>query len=390
MAAHKVPCLVVGGGIGGLTAALALARRGRAVHVLEKAEAFTEIGAGLQLAPNATRVLAELGVMEALGAHAVFPARLLWMDALAEKPITSVDLGAPFRKHFGHPYLVMHRGDLLAALLAACRQSGRVTLEASRDVVAVEDLGAAARARCANGDTFETELLIAADGLWSNIRRMLHPDEPSRVPYVAYRGTMPMSQASVHAGADTVVMWVGPNMHFVQYSIRHGEEFNQVAVFRSPTYSPNNTDEWGTPEQLDAHFAQCCGYVRDSVKLMWRHVRWPMYDREPIADWVRNRIALLGDAAHPMFQYIAQGACQAIEDAYCLARHVAENPDPAQALAAYRDARYLRTARVQLTARAMGAFFHLDGVNAQLRNAMMVGRSPTDYAPLDWLYGHRA
>jgi salicylate hydroxylase len=389
MAAHRVPCLVVGGGIGGLTAALALARRGRAVHVLEKAEAFTEIGAGLQLAPNATRVLAELGVMEALGAHAVFPARLLWMDALAEKPITSVDLGAPFRKHFGHPYLVMHRGDLLAALLAACRQSGRVTLEASREVVAVEDLGDAARARCANGDTFETELLIAADGLWSNIRRMLHPDEPSRVPYVAYRGTMPINQISVHAGADTVVMWVGPSMHFVQYSIRHGEEFNQVAVFRSPTYS-SNAEEWGTPEQLDAHFAQCCGYVRDSVKLMWRHIRWPMYDREPIGDWVRNRIALLGDAAHPMFQYIAQGACQAIEDAYCLARHVADQPDPAQALAAYRDARYLRTARVQLTARAMGAFFHLDGVNAQLRNAMMAGRSPTDYAPLDWLYGHQA
>ena len=149
MAAHKVPCLVVGGGIGGLTAALALARHGREVHVLEKANAFTEIGAGLQLAPNATRVLAELGVMDALAAHAVFPSRLLWMDALGEKPITSVDLGDAFRKHFGHPYLVMHRGDLLAVLLEACRQSGKVTLEASRDVVAVEDLGATALARVA-------------------------------------------------------------------------------------------------------------------------------------------------------------------------------------------------------------------------------------------------
>lgn len=389
MTAHKVPCLVVGGGIGGLTAALALARRGRAVHVLEKADAFTEIGAGLQLAPNATRVLAELGVMDALAAHAVFPARLLWMDALAEKPITSVDLGDAFRRHFGHPYLVMHRGDLLSVLLEACRQSGHVTLEAWRDVVAVEDRGATARAHCADGDTFDTELLIGADGLWSNIRRMLHPDEPSHVPYVAYRGTMPINQISRHAGDDTVVMWVGPSMHFVQYSIRSGEEFNQVAVFRSPTYS-TSSDDWGTPEQLDAHFSQCCGYVRNCVKLMWRHVRWPMYDREPIADWVRNRIALLGDAAHPMFQYIAQGACQAIEDAYCLARHVGEISDTAQALEAYRQARYLRTARVQLTARAMGAFFHLDGINAQLRNAMLATHSPTDYAPLDWLYGHQA
>jgi salicylate hydroxylase len=389
MTSHKVPCLVVGGGIGGLTAALALARRGRDVHVLEKADAFTEIGAGLQLAPNATRVLTELGVMDALMAHAVAPTRLLWMDAIAEKPITALDLGAPFRQHFGFPYLVMHRGDLLTALLEACRASGRVTLEASRDVVAVEDRGNTAMARCANGDEFETEMLIGADGLWSGIRQMLHPDQPSRVPYVAYRGTMPMKDASAHAGADTVVMWVGPNMHFVQYSIRAGEEFNQVAVFKAPTYSTNDK-EWGTPEQLDAHFAQCCAYVRDSAKLMWRHVRWPMYDREPISDWVKGRIALLGDAAHPMFQYIAQGACQAIEDGFCLAREVTATPDVAKGLEAYRQARYLRTARVQLTARAMGAFFHLDGVNAQLRNAMIAPRKATDYAPLDWLYGHKA
>ena len=389
MKSDKLPCLIVGGGIGGLTAALALARRGRSAHVVEKAPAFTEIGAGLQLAPNAARVLTELGVMDALGAHAVFPARLLWMDALAEKPITSLDLGAPFRAHFGYPYLVMHRGDLLTVLLEACRASGRVTLEASREVVAVEDRGNSALARCADGDEFEAELLIGADGLWSGIRRMLHPDEPTRVPYVAYRGTLPMKDISPHAGADTVVMWVGPNLHFVQYPIRAGEEFNQVAVFRSPTYSTNDED-WGTPEQLDQHFAPCCGYLRDCVKLMWRHIRWPMYDREPIADWVRGRIALLGDAAHPMFQYIAQGACQAIEDGYCLARQVAEIPDAAQALEAYRRARYLRTARVQMTARAMGAFFHLSGVPAELRNAMMATRGATDYAPLDWLYRHQA
>ena len=389
MTSLKVPCLVVGGGIGGLTAALALARGGRDVHVLEKADAFTEIGAGLQLAPNATRVLTALGVMDALMAHAVAPARLLWMDALAEKPITSVDLGAPFRAHFGYPYLVMHRGDLLTALLEACRASGRVALEASRDVVAVEDRGSTALARCANGDTYEADMLIGADGLWSPIRRLLHPDEPTRVPYVAYRGTLPMNDISPHAGTDTVVMWVGPNMHFVQYPIRGGEEFNQVAVFRSPTYS-TTSDDWGTPEQLDAHYAQCCAYVRDCVRLMWRHIRWPMYDREPISDWVRGRIALLGDAAHPMFQYIAQGACQAIEDGFCLAREVTAKSDPTQALEAYRQARYLRTARVQLTARAMGAFFHLDGVNAQLRNWMMASRKATDYAPLDWLYGHKA
>src|SRR6202012_4175347 len=165
MTAHKVPCLVVGGGIGGLTAALGLARRGREVHVLEKGEAFTEIGAGLQLAPNATRVLSQIGIYDAVAAHAVLPARLLWMDALTEKPITSVDLGKPFLERYGYPYLVMHRGDLLSALYEACKASGKVTLEASRDVVSVEDLGKTARAHLANGDTFETEMLIGADGL---------------------------------------------------------------------------------------------------------------------------------------------------------------------------------------------------------------------------------
>jgi salicylate hydroxylase len=327
--------------------------------------------------------------MDAIAAHAVFPARLLWMDALAERPITAVDLGEPFRKRYGHPYLVMHRGDLLTVLLEACRASGRVTLEASRDVVAVEDRGSTAVARCANGDTFETELLIGADGLWSGIRGMIHKDAPNCAPYVAYRGTLPMKDISPHAGSDTVVMWVGPSMHFVQYPIRSGEVFNQVAVFRSQRYRPDS-DDWGTVDELDAHFAQCCAYVRSCVQLMWRDKRWPMYDREPIADWARNRIALLGDAAHPMFQYIAQGACQAIEDGYCLARQVVEQPDPAQALAAYRTARYLRTARVQMTARAMGAFFHLSGVPAEVRNAMMAARASTDYSPLDWLYGHQA
>jgi 3-hydroxybenzoate 6-monooxygenase len=389
MSTIKTPTLIVGGGIGGLTAALALARQSRDVHVLEKGEDFTEIGAGLQLAPNATRVLSALGVMDAVAAHAVFPARLLWMDALAEKPISAIDLGDAFQARFRQRYLVMHRSDLLAVLLEACRASGHVTLEAKRDVVAVEDHGGTAVARCADGAVFETELLVGADGLWSRIRRLVSGDRPNAAPYVAYRGTLPIDQISPHAGHETVVMWVGPSMHFVQYPIRRGEVFNQVAVFRSKRYRPDS-DDWGQVEELEAHFAQCCGYIRDCIKLMWRDKRWPMFDREPIPNWVKGRIVLLGDAAHAMFQYIAQGACQAIEDGARLAREVATQPDIPAALAAYQEARVLRTARVQLTARAMGAFFHLDGVNAALRNQMMATRSPTDFAPLDWLYGHEA
>jgi 3-hydroxybenzoate 6-monooxygenase len=357
---------------------------------VEKAAEFGEIGAGLQLAPNALHVLDALGVLGEMDRHAVYPARLVWMDALSAEPITAVDLGDPFRRRYRQRYIVMHRGDLLATLLEACRAEPRITLEAGRDVLAVEDLGDAARARLADGGALEAELLIGADGLHSAVRGLVSDDRPVCDGCVAYRGTIPVKDLSAHAGLDNVVMWVGPNMHFVQYPLRRGELYNQVAVFRSPSYAPG-VAEWGLVEELDAHYAQTCDTVRASIRLMWRDRRWPMFDRKPIARWTQNRIALLGDAAHPMYQYIAQGACQAIEDGMSLARAVAASQgDPAAALAAYETARLLRTARVQLTARAMGAFFHLDGVAAQVRNAMMKGRRADDYTLLDWLYGHRA
>ncbi len=388
MASGRIPTLVVGGGIGGLTVALALAQQGRRVHVLEKGAEFAEIGAGLQLAPNAGRVLAKLGVVEALREHAVLPARHVWMDALAEKPITTIEFGDAFCRRYGQPYMVMHRGDLLSVLLDACRKNDLVTLEAKRDVVAVDDLGDAARARCADGASYEADVLIAADGLWSHLRKIVHDDEPVCNGYVAYRGTLPIADISPHAGPDSVLMWIGPNLHFVQYPIRRGEVFNQVAVFKSPSYRPGY-DGWGGYDELEAHFSQACGYLQDCLKLMWRDKRWPMYDRKPIGNWIKNRIVLIGDAAHPMYQYIAQGACQAIEDGLCLAQHLGNRDgDPTAALLAYQAERSFRTARVQITAGAMGSFFHMDGFSATTRNAMMAARSPTDYAPLDWLYGH--
>lgn len=388
-AGRRLPTVIVGGGIGGLTTALALSRMGRPVHVLEKAPEFAEIGAGLQLAPNALQVLDQLGLLAELGRHAVFPNRLVWMDAIRGQPITAVDLGAEFQARYRQRYVVMHRSDLLALLLGACQAEPNITLEANREVLAIEDLGEAARLRCADGTVYEAELLIGADGLSSVARRLIRDDAPVNDGYVAYRGTIPMAQMSTHAGLDNVVMWVGPQMHFVQYPIRRGELYNQVAVFRSPRYAPGVT-EWGTVEELDAHYAQTCDYVRACVKLMWRDRRWPMHDRKPTGSWIRNRIVLMGDAAHPMYQYIAQGACQAIEDALCLAKQVTASPgDLPAALTAYETARKYRTARVQITARAMGAFFHLDGFAAETRNQLMAARASTDYSMLDWLYGHR-
>jgi 3-hydroxybenzoate 6-monooxygenase len=388
-ASERLPTLIVGGGIGGLTTALALARQGRPVHVVEKSPAFGELGAGLQLAPNAMAVLDRLGVAGALAAHAVHPRHLVWMDALSAERITEIDLGDAFRRRYGHPYIVMHRGDLLAVLLEACRYERLITLEPGREIAAIEDLGDAARARAADGRTYEAELLIGADGLHSPVRRLISDDALVYDGLVAYRGTIPIERLSAHAGLDNVVMWVGPQMHFVQYPIRRAELYNQVAVFRSKRYAPDS-DDWGTPDELDAHYAQTCDYVRGSLTLMWRDKHWPMVDRKPLASWVRNRIALIGDAAHPMYQYIAQGACQAIEDALALAESVAASSgDVPKALAAYEARRVRRAARVQLTARAMGALFHLDGVAAAVRNELMAARAGDDYAPLDWLYGHR-
>ncbi|MDB5411358.1 MAG: xlnD [Rhodospirillales bacterium] len=386
---HRLPILIIGGGIGGLATALGLARAGRRVHVIERASEFGEIGAGLQIAPNAMHALDQLGVLPEIRKHAVVASRLVWLDAITGERISYVDCGDEFRARYGQPYIVMHRSDLLTVLLEACQQDDRITLETNRDAVAIEDLGDSARVRCADGTVYETDLLIGADGLRSRVRRLLSDDEPVCEPYVAYRGTLPMAMVSEHAGLDNVVMFIGPQMHFVQYPVRRGELYNQVAVFASKRYTPNS-DDWGNPDELDAHYAQTCDYVRNSLKMIGRDRRWPMIDRAPIATWTKNRIVLMGDAAHPMLQYIAQGACQALEDSIVLAKAIVAKPnDPRQALLDYQTARYLRTARVQLTARAMGEFFHIDGVGRTLRNAMMSPRKPNDFSMIDWLYGYK-
>jgi 3-hydroxybenzoate 6-monooxygenase len=380
--------LTVGGGIGGLASALALALQGKRVHVIEKSAEFGEIGAGLQLAPNASHALERLGILGEISKHAVFPRRLVWGDAVSGEIITSLDLGDAFVARFGHPYLVMHRSDLLNVLLEACRAESRITLETDRDVVAIEDRTMSTVALCADGARYEAAALIGADGLWSPTRKLIANDGiPRAFPYVAYRGAIPIKDVSEHAGLDNVIMWVGPDLHFVQYPIRRGELFNQVAVFKSPSFP---AEDWGNPAELEAHYAQCCDYVRKSLTKIHRDRRWAMVDRAPISGWSRHRITLLGDAAHPMLQYIAQGACQAIEDAVSLAARVAATSDVEKAFEAYQAARYLRTARVQLSAQFFGEICHIGGVGRILRNQFFGGRATGDYREIEWLYGYRA
>lgn len=383
-----VDICIAGGGIGGIATALAIARRGRRVHVLEKVPAFGELGAGIQLAPNAGRVLAQLGVLDDVERHAVFPQRILWMDAVTGEQLTSLDLGAAFRERYGAKYMVMHRSDLLDVLLEHARAHDGITLEANKAVVTVEDRGDRADVRCADGSQYDCALLVGADGLWSTVRRAIVDDaEPVCSEYVAYRGAIPIGDVSAHAGLDNVMLWTGPERHLVQYPIRRGELFNQVAVFRSHQYAPESTT-WGGPEELDERFRDAAPLVATALTMIKRDRRWPMYDRVPLTNWTRNRITLIGDAAHPMLQYLAQGACQALEDADALAFAIDAHPhDLPAALASYQLQRLAHTARVQTTARAWGDWWHQPAHAAASRDAVLAARSSLDYRETDWLYG---
>jgi salicylate hydroxylase len=384
--ATRVPLLIVGGGIGGLAAALSIARRGRKVHLIERAPQFGEIGAGLQVAPNASRVLDGLGVLKEIHKGAVFPARIVWMDMISGEQITSVELGERFEERYGYPYLVMHRSDLLDVLVHACREHTDITLENGRNVDEIVDCSDYMAVRCSDGSEYHAEALIAADGLASRARLLLDTCVvPQYDHFVAYRGTIPFASVSKHAGLDNLMMWTAPNRHFMQYPLRRGELYNQVAVFRSPSPSPS-IDDWGHAEELDAAYADVCPQLQLGLALIDRSKRWAMADRPALSTWTVNRMTLLGDAAHPMYQYAAQGACQAIEDASVLGASIAEAADTQTAFAVYEAKRVLRTARVQRTARWFGDTMHLSGPGAVFRNHFLRHRAPDDYTHFDFLY----
>ena len=384
------PILIAGGGIGGLAAAIGLARAGRRVTILEKSPALGEIGAGIQLGPNAFHAFDALGVGDAARAVAVYIDRLRLMDALTAEEITHVDLGPAFRARFGNPYAVIHRGDLHGVFLRACREDPRIELRTAAEVTGYRQDGAGVTALLADGTGVAGAALIGADGLWSRVRRQLVGDGAPRVSgHTTYRSVIPTEQMPEHLRWNAATLWAGPKCHLVHYPLHGWEQFNLVVTYHNDAPEPVAGKPVGF-EEVMAGFT----HIHPSAQAIIRHGQdwklWVLCDREPVGTWTDGRVALLGDAAHPMLQYMAQGACMAMEDAVALAHEVAARQDdlPA-ALGAYQNRRLLRTARVQLQSRAVGEhIYHPAGVHAALRNAVMAAK-PAEawYDTMAWLYG---
>lgn len=387
--AQNRPVIIVGGGIGGLATALALALKNIDSVVLEQSAEFREVGAGIQLGPNVFRRFDALGIRDSIDAKAVFPENLIMRDALTGEEVTRMPLGERARKHWGYPYGVTHRADLHDTLLDACHAQRHISLRNNTKVTSWKDDGNSVTVTLADGESLAGSAMVACDGLWSQIRaEIVNDGEPRVSGHIAYRAVLPAAEVPDGQFENNVVLWAGPKTHLVHYPLRRGELFNLVAVFHSNRYE-EGWNAFGDVGELNERFQNQQPQVHrllDKIEA-WR--MWVLCDREPVETWTKGRIALLGDAAHPMLQYLAQGACMAIEDAVCLAECLhGSRSDPHRAFLAYQKARYLRTARVQVMARVYGDFYHATGPVRELRNIALSGRSvEAAYAGNDWLYG---
>jgi salicylate hydroxylase len=382
--------LIAGGGIGGLATALGLAQKGIPSILLEKAAALGEIGAGIQLGPNAFHAFDYLGVGEAARGMAVYIDQLRLMDALTAEEITHVDLRDAFRARFKNPYAVVHRGDLHGVLLRACRDHALIELRVNSEVVGYDQDGASVTARLASGARVRGALLIGADGLWSNVRKQVIGDGNPRVSgHTTYRSVIPTEQMPEDLRWNAATLWAGPKCHLVHYPLSDWKVFNLVVTCHNDAPEPVAGKPVSEDEVMQG-FAHIHPRAQEIIRHGTNWKLWVLCDRDPNQRWIDGRVALLGDAAHPMLQYFAQGACMALEDAVCLS-HLVEthSSDLTRALAEYCVQRFPRTARVQLQSRLIGEhIYHPAGEHARLRNAIMRAKTPEDYyEDLAWLYG---
>jgi 3-hydroxybenzoate 6-monooxygenase len=389
LASPSSPILIAGGGIGGLAAAFVLGRAGHAVTVLEQAAEFGEIGAGIQLGPNIFRMLDYLGLTNEINKVAYFPPAMGMRDVRTGEQVVRVQMGDAARAAYGgFAYGVIHRKDLHDVLLNACRAQPSITLRTNAGVASFTQDANSVTAILKDGEQVQGAALIGADGLWSGIRQSIVGDGKPRVSgHIAYRAVLKKEEVPPELWCEEVQLWGGEKTHLVTYPLRRGELFNLVAVFHSNKYE-EGWDSFGDNSELTERFADAHPTVRALMAKINLWKMWVLCDREPVKNWSQGRVTLLGDAAHPMLQYLAQGAGQAIEDAVVLGKVIEHfKGDVAQAFLAYQNKRYLRTARVQLTARLYGDIYHASGVTRELRNSIFQGgKDAAGFAGLKWMY----
>ena len=389
MSAKSPPFLVVGGGIGGFGCALALARRGFSSIVLEQAPEFGEIGAGLQLGPNVFRMFDKLGITAEINKWAVYPKGLMMRDVVTGDEVTTLPLNDAFLARFKFPYGVIHRVDLHRVLMEECAKlPAQITTLNGTKIVDIDDRGDKVVATSDTGEAWEGRALVGADGLWSTVRQKVVGDgKPNVSGHITYRAVLPTKDMPEHLRWQMMVIWAGEKTHLVQYPVRGGDMFNLVATFHSNKFS-EGWDSFGDAAELHERFAGSCEPVRTLLGKIESWRMWVLCDRPPIRDWTKGNLTLLGDAAHPMLQYLAQGANMALEDGVCLAsKLVHAKGDNHAAFLAYQQERYLRTARVQLTAKLYGEAYHASGATRDLRNAVLGARTQEQaFESMAWLY----
>lgn len=362
--------LIAGGGIGGLTAALCLARKGCSVELLEQSDAFTEVGAGIQLSPNCVHVLHDLGLEALLRDVAFLPEATQFRHWRSGKVIAESPLGQVAVDRYDAPYYHMHRGDLLAVLVAAARETTHLKLhtDASLEDFRSTDDGVLVRT---TGGQFEADLLIGADGIHSTVRTQLWGAErPRFTGNVAWRALVPAARMPEGLIRPVSTAWWGPGRHFVHYFVRRGALINCVCVVEAKGWE---VESWTEPGEIEALRAAFEGWHPDVCRLIEQMdttslFKWALHDRAPMPQWGRGRVTLLGDACHATLPFMAQGAAMAIEDAAVLASCLDRDGSIEQKLALYEDLRKARTAHIQRGSSRNAKLFHMSGLPAWLRN----------------------
>ena len=388
---NREPVIIAGGGIGGLAAALALARKGYRSVVLEQAPQFGEIGAGIQIAPNAWHALDALGVGQLVKKEAVFIERLLMFDGVSGERVIDIPLDQRFAKRFGNPYAVTHRADIHGSLLDGCKALPElIELRTSSRVNGFEIEDGCVRVTLADRQALRGTALVGADGGKSVIRETIVGDPlPPATGHMCYRAVLNIDDVPRELRLPAATLWAAHNTHIVHYPLRGWKLFNLVATVIGK-HTSGGHNEAATPGEALPFFSHYCNEVMKLMRTPKEFRRWMLQYREPVDDWIRGPVALLGDAAHFMLQYMAQGAAMAMEDAVCLGLCAdAADGDFPRAFRDYQERRMVRASRVQISANSLiGQIFHVpDGLQREVRNDIFRGRPPERYYDaLEWVF----